>query len=151
MLRKLFFCPLLMLFIGCDSQNAAVDIDDDTWALTNCQTSSDSDHTMIFTGAALTEFQTGDVLYVFSGDEICAGKSAVFAGNNFPITVWGDDSQTEEKDGMELNEPFIFVLSSSRFSEPVEMQVTQTEEGYSALTFQGSAVVMTVVTDMDPK
>jgi hypothetical protein len=51
----------------------------------------------------------GDAIGVFyrkNGAETCAGYEK-WTGNNIGITVWGDNSQTSEKDGFDVNEGYI--------------------------------------------
>ncbi|GJQ64226.1 MAG: hypothetical protein SCALA702_32790 [Melioribacteraceae bacterium] len=56
-------------------------------------------------GAAI---QPGDLIGVFydsSGVDACAGYS-VWTGNNIPVTAWGNDNTTSEKDGFSTGEAF---------------------------------------------
>ncbi len=56
--------------------------------------------------------QNGDVIgafYLDNGIEKCAGYST-WESKNLSITIWGDNSQTPEKDGMASNENVIYKL-----------------------------------------
>jgi len=81
------------------------------------------------------DFQKGDAVGFFfdlDGDLVCAGYS-VWNNENMAITVWGDDQETEEKDGYvhnetykvkiwdgqlgrELNAEFTFSFGSTKYS-----------------------------------
>jgi hypothetical protein len=80
--------------------------------------------------AVTTETSLGGDLVLEPGDEIavvnpdgdvCAGM-AVWAGENIAITTWGDDSQTEEVDGLIIGDPLHFRIWDA--SLQIEYQVS---------------------------
>lgn len=76
--------------------------------------------TSIFPVIGDDSLKLGDAVGVFyndGGQLKCAGYSE-FDDDNMAITVWGDDPETEEKDGYSINETYIFkVWQSSQGNE----------------------------------
>ncbi|MBN1291964.1 MAG: T9SS type A sorting domain-containing protein [Candidatus Latescibacteria bacterium] len=64
-------------------------------------------------GASLTN---GDEIGVFTEDGICAG-CGTWEGKNLVITVWGNDAQTPEKDGIKSGETYRFKIWDSESCE----------------------------------
>ncbi|MBN1308877.1 MAG: hypothetical protein JXA18_13220 [Chitinispirillaceae bacterium] len=50
-----------------------------------------------------TALSAGDEIGVFSPDGLCAG-AVVWSNTNAAVTVWGNDEQTAEVDGIKINE-----------------------------------------------
>lgn len=61
---------------------------------------------MIFEGPF--QLQKGDEIAIFSSDGAVCGGSAVWDGSSLAITVWSDDPQTEERDGLAPGDPMQF-------------------------------------------
>ena len=53
------------------------------------------------------QLQPGDEIGVFTVDGLCVGAS-VWDGTNINITIWGNNDQTEEKDGMAHDDSLYF-------------------------------------------
>jgi photosystem II stability/assembly factor-like uncharacterized protein len=89
-------------------------------------------------------FADGDAIGAFftDGDEqICAGFS-VWDGNNMGITVWGDDTYTDEKDGFATNEDYVLKAWDAQNGETLDgiYTVDSGPDNYSAdaLTYLAS-------------
>lgn len=54
----------------------------------------------------------GDEIGIFSSQEFCFG-AGLWDGNNLAITVWGDNAQTKEVDGMQTGEMYKFRIWDS--------------------------------------
>ncbi|HET6567659.1 MAG TPA: hypothetical protein VFG50_06825 [Rhodothermales bacterium] len=106
---------------GCDAQNPQDNPKMDQLQFSGCNDVREGNQTLLFTESALNAFTNEDVLYVFTQDGICVGQSGPFAGKNFAVAAWGDDSQTEEKDGLAPGEAFMLVLNAPRLAAPVEL------------------------------
>lgn len=115
MTQYLILIAFWIVLAGCDSQNKQ----ENPWQFVGCGAVRESNQTLVFTGSALDALASNDVLYVFSQDSICVGQSDPFAEKNFAVAIWGDDSQTQEKDGLAPGEAFTLVLNSPRFTTPV--------------------------------
>jgi photosystem II stability/assembly factor-like uncharacterized protein/fibronectin type 3 domain-containing protein len=81
-------------------------------------------------------FADGDAIGAFftDGDEqICAGFS-VWDGNNMGITVWGDDTYTDEKDGFATNEDYVLKAWDAQNGETLDgvYTVDSGPDNYSA-------------------
>ncbi|MBN1578110.1 MAG: InlB B-repeat-containing protein [Chitinispirillaceae bacterium] len=87
--------------------------------------------------------QIGDEIGVFTPDELLVGAT-VWADTNTHITVWGDDEQTSEKDGMEAGDILNFrVWDESRSLEiPAVVSYTFGGPDYSV---DGMAVLSSLV------
>lgn len=73
---------------------------------------------------------TGDEIAVYTTDGICAGATVWQVGQNAAITVWGDDDQTEQKDGMStVNGGEIMKFRMWR--KATNTEITQTTVTYS--------------------
>lgn len=118
----------------------------ESWQFTGCSDMRETNHTLIFSGNALSALTEGDTLFVFTQDGLCAGKSDAFSGKNFAIAAWGDDSATEQRDGLTSNENFQLVLKSTRFPEPVIMTAIDAE---GPLSYQPDGI--TVIKAMRPE
>jgi hypothetical protein len=69
--------------------------------------------------------EPGDEIAVFDPDgDVCAGM-AVWAGENIAITAWGDNSQTDEIDGLVPGDPLHFRIWDA--SEQVQYQVADVD------------------------
>lgn len=134
--RFLLLSLFLLILTGCDhveSSESSVGDDGPTprtefkedWNVGACTSGGESNHSLFVVDDALEVFRAGDVLYTFSPDGICAGKSDPFAGENFALAVWGDDSMTEAIDGLRADEEIVLVLVSTRFSRPARIFVSQ--------------------------
>ena len=71
-------------------------------------------------GESLT---TGDEIGVFNQSDLCVG-SGIWEGTHLAITVWGDNTQTEEADGMLTDEEFLFYVWDSEAGEELSAIVT---------------------------
>jgi hypothetical protein len=85
---------------------------------------------------------TGDAIGVFyeENDSLICGGYAIWEGNNLAITIWGDDDQTQEKDGFEVNDDYVIKVWDSRDQKQFDVIVTYatgnpyyTINGYSVL------------------
>lgn len=96
---------------------------------TDCVSMTGSDATLIVPGAAypLVEGQpiaAGDEIALFTNEGICAGAGQ-WADADLVITIWGDDSITDSKDGFGADEAFSFrVWDSASETEAVDVAVT---------------------------
>ncbi len=71
------------------------------------------------------KFMVGDAIGAFfddNGTKKCAGYK-VWDGSNLEITVWGDDSNTPEKDGFANSENYSFKLWDSQESKAINARV----------------------------
>jgi hypothetical protein len=82
--------------------------------------------------------------YLDEGEYKCAGY-VIWEGQNAAFTVWGDDTQTEEKDGFATDEKYRIKLWDSRAEEEFFTQVTFgsgpdyfESDGYSVLGYLSS-------------
>ncbi len=82
--------------------------------------------------------------YLDEGEYKCAGY-VIWEGQNAAFTVWGDDTQTDEKDGFATDEKYRIKLWDSRAEEEFFTQVTFgsgpdyfTSDGYSVLGYLSS-------------
>ena len=81
---------------------------------TQCATSTGENATVLINddlGPSIngTTLASGDEIAVFTAEGLCAGVE-VWTGINIALTVWGDNSQTTEKDGLSANEQMNFVV-----------------------------------------
>ncbi len=77
-----------------------------------CVSMTGSDATLVVPASAAPAINgapiaQGDELAIFTEDGLCAGVG-VWSGADLVITVWGDDSVTETKDGFEADEALTF-------------------------------------------
>jgi hypothetical protein len=79
------------------------------------------------------------VFYLDEGVYHCAGY-AIWENNNSVLTVWGDDSQTSEKDGFDSNEDYTIKLWDSRAEEEFLALATYTT-GYDYYTNDGFSIL----------
>ncbi|MBN2011983.1 T9SS type A sorting domain-containing protein [candidate division KSB1 bacterium] len=67
--------------------------------------------------------EIGDEIAAFNADGLCCG-TAVWQGQNLALTIWGDDSQTQAVDGMQIGQPMHFRVwqraSNQEFNAAVE-------------------------------
>ena len=82
----------------------------------------------------------GDEIAVFNSSGILVG-SQVFEGENIAITVWGDDTQTMENDGMFYSEPFYLKLWSTSLNKEFDLYIENLYEGNKFYTSNGISVV----------
>jgi hypothetical protein len=76
-------------------------------------------------GAAL---KAGDEIAAYTEDGICAGR-ALWTGANLAFTIWGNNSQTKEKDGFADGERILFRIFSQEQGEAIH---------HVAVTYDGS-------------
>jgi len=67
--------------------------------------------------------QAGDELGVFTTNGICCG-AVVWNGQNRAITIWGDNLQTDAKDGLKKNEPLHFRVWKKKDDVECHVEVT---------------------------
>ena len=83
---------------------------------------SDNNATIMITAGIMPEvnnrmFTPGDEIGVFTPSGICIG-AGTWSGDNLAVTVWGDDAQTEEQDGIRAGESYVFrIWDSDTMSE----------------------------------
>jgi len=64
-----------------------------------CASDTGNNATVILPESAVTNLQTGDIIYARDG-ALCVGEVVYNEGMSAAITVWGDDDQTPEVDGI---------------------------------------------------
>ncbi len=88
------------------------------------------------------DFQTGDAIGAFftrNGNLVCAGYE-VWNGENLALTVWGNDDQTETKDGFDVNEAYTFKIWDGQLGRELNAEFTVTS-GQSKYTNNGITVL----------
>jgi hypothetical protein len=158
---RLRLLPLILLLLapfGCDSSAPSAESDGEievatpvteankAWNIGSCTNRRESNHSVIVVDDALEVFRRGDVLYAFSPDGVCAGRSDSFAGNNFALPVWGDDGMTKARDGLRQGEEIVLVMASSRFNKPVRVFATRVDKDWQPLRYTPDGI--TVIMDM---
>jgi len=103
----------------------------DTWDFTE---NTGLDHTIIAPGMLDIEIEgrdiaAGDAIGVFyrDGNEYKCGGYAIWTGDNIAIVAWGDDEQTDEKDGFTDDEDYRFMVWDSRGGEEFYARVVISE------------------------
>ena len=92
-------------------------------------------------------FQNGDAIGFFfdrDGQSICGGFG-IWNGNNFAITVWGDDEFTPTKDGFDVGENFQVKVWDSK--DGVEIDAIVTYRQGDPTTFQENGITHLVGLD----
>jgi hypothetical protein len=87
-------------------------------------------------------FINGDAIgffYTRSEQKVCAGYS-IWTGSNIQITVWGDDSETQIKDGFDENETYTVKVWDGQAGKEYEATVTFSQ-GNSYFTDDGFSVI----------
>lgn len=69
----------------------------------------------------------GDEIGVYNDDGLCVGAT-IWSGQNCPITVWGDNDQTDENDGMASGDTLRFRLWDKSASDEFEAEITFEDE-----------------------
>jgi len=86
---------------------------------------------------------SGDEIGVFTSVGICAG-SGVWNGENLAITVWGDDAQTPDIDGILSGETYRFIIYDRKSGREVEASATFAS-GESSYTVNALVVLETLL------
>jgi hypothetical protein len=82
-------------------------------------------HLIAVPAECLTGFAAGDIIGIFTQEGYCAGFAVVQnPGQNIPVTVFGDDPTTANKDGLAEGETMIFRLMKASTSEIIDLEVT---------------------------
>ncbi len=102
-----FACALSILFVHLSHA-------DTSDYFTDCSSRTGSNATVIITDSAEPTLagqplSPGVEIATYSLDGLCAGVGT-WDGSSLAVTVWGDDSQTEEKDGLAEGERFVYRL-----------------------------------------
>lgn len=92
-------------------------INNTTW---NNVTASAASHTFGIDAAAMSQFNEGDVVGVFTGDGYCAGMVAVSKENN-ALMAWADDIYTNAIDGFADGEALNFKLFVQAKGEVIDL------------------------------
>lgn len=116
---------------------------------TDCPAQPTGDNaTYIFTeGAASTasDLAAGDALYVLLADGGQCVGSATWQDASFALTVWGDDSQTSDKDGAASGDELAFYTVDDS-GTMIELSL-QLDEGSATYSSNGIGVVSSVYAD----
>ncbi len=86
---------------------------------------------------------SGDEIGVFTSEGICAG-AGVWKGENLAITVWGDDAQTPDIDGIQSGETYRFIIWDRKSDREVEASATFAS-GESSYTVNALVVLETLL------
>ncbi|MGB1250742.1 MAG: InlB B-repeat-containing protein [Candidatus Promineifilaceae bacterium] len=85
----------------------------------------------------------GDEIAAFdSSGKLCVGQS-IWNDNSFALTIWGDDPQTDETDGMTVDEPIQLRLWQANTATEYELEVTY-ENGMAVYDTNELMVVDTI-------
>ena len=89
--------------------------------------------------------QIGDELAVFDQSGLLVG-SQIFEGDNMAITIWGNDDQTTEKDGMYNAESFHLKLWSNSLNKEFDLYIESFVEGDQIYISNGISIVNNITT-----
>ena len=85
--------------------------------------------------------ESGDEIAVFNPDgDICAGME-VWTGQNIVITAWGDDSQTDEIDGLVTGDPLHFRIWDDSLQTEYQVSDVNYEMGDGLFVKDGIYIV----------
>ena len=90
--------------------------------------------------------EIGDEIAVFDQSGLLVG-SQTFKGDNMAVTIWGDDNQTIEKDGMLNSELFHLKLWSSSLNKEFDLYVESFLEGNQLYSNNGISIISTMLLD----
>ena len=79
----------------------------------NIPVNTGNTHTIVLKDNSLNHFLKGDFIGAFDKDGRCVGCNRYLGGDQLPISVYGDDPYTVEKDGLVLNDPIILKVFSN--------------------------------------
>lgn len=105
---------------------------------TDCSGGTERNATLIIPSEVLVAIEDeplveGDEIAVFGSDGRCAGM-AVWNGNKTALSIWADDSITQEKDGLQSDEAFTFRVWRSASGEEYVEGEDQVDSALSACT-----------------
>ena len=89
--------------------------------------------------------QIGDELAVFDQSGLLVG-SQIFEGDNMAITIWGNDGQKNEKDGMYNAEYFHLKLWSNSLNKEFDLYIESFVEGDQIYISNGISIVSNITT-----
>ena len=83
------------------------------------------------------ELEIGDEIGVFNVEDLCVG-AVVWGDSNITITVWGDDEQTDETDGLKSGDTLRIRLWDN--SESEEIAATFTLQSSNSITYSADRI-----------